>query len=84
MLIVFYWYVLYDKVMKNKHKLNEQDEYLTLAEVSELLRVHPNTLRNWDINGVLIATRIGVKKIRRYKKTDIENFIKKTNEEDED
>ena len=83
MLIVFYWYVLYDKVMKYKHKQNEQDEYLTLTEVSELLRVHPNTLRNWDVNGVLRATRIGVKKIRRYKKTDIENFIKKTNENED-
>ncbi len=65
-------------------KCDVKEQYYTLMEVSELLKVHPNTLRNWDANGILKATRIGVKKIRRYRKTDIENFIKKTNEEDED
>lgn len=28
-------------------------EYLTLKQVSDLLKVHPNTLRNWDNNGTL-------------------------------
>lgn len=46
-------------------------DYLTLAQVAELLQVHPNTLRNWDANGTLKAIRIGVRKVRRYKKTDI-------------
>ena len=46
-------------------------EYLTLMQVAELLQVHPNTLRNWDINGTLKAVRIGVRKIRRYKKSDV-------------
>lgn len=58
----------------------EGNEYLTISEVSKLLKVHPNTLRNWDTNGTLIATRIGVKKIRRYRKTDIDKFIKMSNE----
>lgn len=46
-------------------------DYLTLAQVAELLQVHPNTLRNWDANGTLKAIRIGVRKVRRYKKTDV-------------
>ena len=46
-------------------------EYLTLMQVAELLQVHPNTLRNWDKNGTLKAVRIGVRKIRRYKKSDV-------------
>lgn len=53
---------------------NELSGYLTLREVSELLKVHPNTLRNWDRNGTLKAIRIGEKRIRRYKKEDVIKF----------
>ena len=54
---------------------NELPEYLTLTQVSELLKVHPNTLRNWDKDGTLKAMRIGARRLYRYKKTDIVNFI---------
>ncbi len=50
-------------------------DYLTLAQVAELLQVHPNTLRNWDANGTLKAIRIGVRKVRRYKKTDVMKLL---------
>lgn len=62
-----------------KSEQNEKDKYLTLAEVSELLKIHPNTLRNWDANGTLKATRIGIKKVRRYRKSDIDKFIAESN-----
>ncbi|MDO4507885.1 MAG: helix-turn-helix domain-containing protein [Candidatus Saccharibacteria bacterium] len=62
-----------------KYEENEQDKYLTLTEVSRLLNIHPNTLRNWDTNGTLKATRIGVKKVRRYLKSDIDKFIENSN-----
>ncbi len=58
-----------------KSEVNNQEELLTLSEVSELLKVHPNTLRNWDTNGTLKSVRIGIKKVRRYKKIDIDKFI---------
>lgn len=48
---------------------------LTLSEAAKILKVHPNTLRLWDKKGVLTAIRIGVKKVRRYKREDIEKFI---------
>lgn len=54
---------------------NELSQYLTLTEVSELLKVHPNTLRNWDKNGTLKPIRIGERKIRRYKKEDVIKFL---------
>ncbi|MEX0881583.1 MAG: helix-turn-helix domain-containing protein [Candidatus Saccharimonadales bacterium] len=54
---------------------NELSEYLTLKQVSELLKVHPNTLRNWDKNGTLKPIRIGEKRIRRYKKEDVIKFL---------
>ncbi len=50
-------------------------ELITLKEACEILKVHPNTLRAWDKKGILKAVRIGVKKVRRYKREDIEIFI---------
>ncbi|OGD94731.1 hypothetical protein A3F02_02710 [Candidatus Curtissbacteria bacterium RIFCSPHIGHO2_12_FULL_38_9b] len=47
----------------------------TLKETCELLKVHPQTLRQWDKNGVLKAVRLGQRGDRRYKKEDIEKFI---------
>jgi len=55
--------------------MKEVSEYLTLKQVSELLKVHPNTLRNWDKNGTLKPIRIGERKIRRYKKEDVIKFL---------
>jgi excisionase family DNA binding protein len=53
----------------------EMPELLTLTEACEMLKVHPNTLRQWDKNGVLPAIRIGTKRVRRYRKQDIMKFI---------
>ena len=50
-------------------------ELITLKEACDILKVHPNTLRAWDNKGILKAVRIGVKKVRRYRKEDIEKFI---------
>ena len=52
------------------------EEYLTLDEVSNILKVHKNTLRNWDNDGTLKAVRVGAKKIRRYRYSDVKRFMK--------
>jgi excisionase family DNA binding protein len=49
-------------------------ELLTLKEASELLKVHPNTLRAWDKKGILKAIRIGERALRRYRKEDLMKF----------
>lgn len=67
--------------MKSEQEL---PEYLTLKEVSQMLKVHPNTLRAWDNNGTLRAVRIGAKKIRRYLRLDIDEFIKQSSKEQND
>ena len=58
-----------------KAKVNEMPDLLTLEQVSELLQVHPNTLRNWDKDGTLKAIRIGARKLYRYKKEEVIKFL---------
>lgn len=53
---------------------NKHPELLTLQEACEMLKVHPNTLRQWDKNGTLPAIRISPR-MRRYKKEDIIKFL---------
>jgi len=51
------------------------EKLLKLKEAAEILSVHPNTLRLWDRKGILVAVRIGEKKIRRYRLKDIKRLI---------
>lgn len=43
----------------------------TIKQASAILNVHPNTLRNWDRSGYLKAIRVGPRKERRYRQSDI-------------
>lgn len=52
-------------------------ELLTLSEACEVLKAHPNTLRQWDNKGILKAVRFGERRDRRYKREDILKFINK-------
>lgn len=52
-------------------------ELLTLKDACEILKVHPNTLRQWDEKGILKAVRFGQRRDRRYRKEDILRFINK-------
>ncbi len=51
---------------------------LTIEQVSEILGVHPNTLRNWDRSGKLKAVRIGSRQDRRYPKEEIHKLYHAT------
>jgi putative resolvase len=48
---------------------------LTLRQASELLQVHPNTLRNWDKRGILKSIRVGTRADRRYRKEDVMKLL---------
>ncbi len=56
----------------------KKQKLLKLSEASELLNVHPNTLRIWDRKDILKAIRFGVRKDRRYIKEDVLKLLKVT------
>jgi len=60
---------------KQKKKKDRIPELLTLKEACDWLKVHPNTLRQWDAKGILPAIRIGTRRARRYRKEDILKFL---------
>ena len=49
--------------------------FLTLKEVSDMLRVHPNSIRRWSDTGLLPAVRIGERGDRRFRLQDVERFL---------
>jgi len=56
-------------------KSKKLSQLLTLKQTCELLQCHPNTLRQWDEKGILVAVRIGVRRDRRYRKEDVQKFM---------
>jgi len=61
--------------VKSTENNKEIPELLTLQEACDILKCHPNTLRQWDNKGILVAVRFGERKDRRYKKDDIMKFL---------
>jgi excisionase family DNA binding protein len=55
----------------------KKEEIITLAEACEILGLHPNTLRKWDNKGFLKAIRLGTRKDRRYRKSDVLKMLKR-------
>lgn len=49
---------------------------LKIKKAAEILGVNPETLRRWDRSGKLKAVIVSDRGDRRYKKEDIEKFIK--------
>jgi excisionase family DNA binding protein len=49
------------------------DEFLTVKEIAERLKVNPQTLRNWIDRGELPAVRIGRRV--RVRRTDLERLL---------
>lgn len=56
--------------------MDKQIKLLRIREAAEILGVNPETLRRWDREGKLKAIIISKRGDRRYKKEDIEVFLK--------
>ncbi|NMB56558.1 MerR family transcriptional regulator [Candidatus Beckwithbacteria bacterium] len=55
---------------------DELPKLLTIRQAAEILNVHIETLRRWDISGKLKAIKINKRGDRRYKPEDLEKLMK--------
>ncbi len=65
------------KALNKKQNLSFDDlpELLTIEEVAKLLRVSKITLKRWGKKGKLPAIRINSRGDRRYKKSEVLQFL---------
>ena len=52
-----------------------QETFLTVAEIAELLKLNPQTIRNWIDRGSLPAVRVGPRRVR-VRQADLDEFLK--------
>ena len=52
-------------------------DYLRISEAAEYLGVSPNTLRNWENAGKVVAVRHPVNGYRLFKRQDLDALLKK-------
>jgi len=56
---------------------NMQGKLMTIREVAGILRVHTNTVREWNDKGLFPAYHLGTRGDRRFEREDIDNFLEK-------
>lgn len=57
-------------------------DYLRISEAAEYLGVSPNTLRNWENAGKLVAHRHPVNRYRLFKRKDLDALLKQVQRPD--
>ncbi len=51
---------------------------VSVGKASQILSVHPNTLRRWSDSGLIPSYRIGQRRDRRFAVSDLLAFIERT------
>ena len=52
-------------------------ELLSISQVAEIFNIHPDTLRNWEKEGILVPLRAGKRGDRKYRPQDIQAIVDK-------
>ena len=58
-------------------KIEKKQELLTISQVSDIFHIHPDTLRNWEKEGILVPLRVGKRQDRKYRPEDMEEITNK-------
>ncbi len=54
---------------------NKLEQMITPKKASQVLHVHPSTLRRWSNDGLIKSYRITPRGDRRFKKGDVNRFL---------
>ena len=63
--------------------MTKLSDYLRVSEAAEYLGVSPNTLRNWERAGKIVAHRHPVNDYRLFKREELDALLKQVQEPDE-
>ena len=58
-------------------KLKGMPDLLSIGQVAEIFNIHPDTLRNWEKEGILVPMRSGKRGDRKYRPEDIRAIVDK-------
>lgn len=58
-------------------KLKGKPDLLSIGQVAEIFNIHPDTLRNWEKEGILVPMRSGKRGDRKYRPEDIQTIVDK-------
>lgn len=64
------------RISSPKKPTPENNVMLRVGQVAQLLGMHPNTVRRWNNKGILKAYRISPRGDRRFRRQDIDGFLK--------
>ena len=54
---------------------NSLPELLTVTQASQILYCHPNTLRQWERQGLIKSVRLGLRKDRKFPREEIMRLL---------
>ena len=70
--------IVNEQTTTNKRDMTKANkDLLTAGEAAEFLNVHVNTVRRWSNEGILPSYRIGSRGDRRFKRAELEKFIRR-------
>jgi len=67
---------------RGERSVDKLRDYLRISEAAEYLGVSPNTLRNWENAGKILAHRHPVNGYRLFKQQDLEHLLRQVQEPD--
>lgn len=60
--------------------IGSTDEFVTVAEIADLLKVNQQTVRNWVDAGDLPAVRVGTRRVR-VRRSDLDAYLEAASEQ---
>jgi len=72
--------MLKDRTDRGDRQVTKLSDYLRISEAAEYLGVSPNTLRNWENAGKIVAHRHPVNSYRLFKQDELDALLKQAQE----